>query len=165
MRRSGVRLSSPAPYFRPGLSKVIRDFFLFQLFMMLRHPRSSIGVQLNPCFYDGWYDGERVLRFFSHHKMPKLVKELTVLAIKRLPEGTWALGGVKGFYLRKTRGTGFYFLRWWIIKSSAKLLNKRLQPGTSNWDVFWVWSSEHWIVSELLPEKFYRYSLLLGKSP
>lgn len=44
--------------------------------------------------------------------MPKLVKELTVLAIKRLPEGTWALGGVKGFYLRKTRGTGFYFLRY-----------------------------------------------------
>lgn len=40
---------------------------------------------------------------------------------------------------------------WWIIKSSEKLLNKRLQLDTSNCDVFWVWSSEHLIVSELRP--------------
>jgi len=45
--------------------------------------------------------------------MPKTAKELTVLEIKNLPAGTYALGRVPGFYLRKrTKTTGFYFLRY-----------------------------------------------------
>lgn len=34
--------------------------------------------------------------------MPKIAKELTVLEIKRLGQGTFAIGGVKGLYIRKT---------------------------------------------------------------
>lgn len=52
-----------------------------------------------------------------HHKkqrvqMPKIAKELTVLEIKRLGQGTFAIGGVKGLYIRKTPTQTLFILRY-----------------------------------------------------
>jgi integrase len=44
--------------------------------------------------------------------MPKIAKELTAQAVKHLPDGTHALGGVKGFYLRKNGYASYYLLRY-----------------------------------------------------
>lgn len=41
--------------------------------------------------------------------MPKIAKELTVLEIKRLGHGTFAIGGVKGLYIRKTPTQTFFY--------------------------------------------------------
>lgn len=44
--------------------------------------------------------------------MPKIAKELTVLEIKRLGQGTFAIGGVKGLYIRKTPTQTLFILRY-----------------------------------------------------
>ena len=44
--------------------------------------------------------------------MPKTAKELSAQAVKYLPDGTHALGGVKGFYLRKNGSASYYLLRY-----------------------------------------------------
>ena len=44
--------------------------------------------------------------------MPKITKELTALEVKHLGYGTFSVGGVKGFYIRKTPHQQFFFLRY-----------------------------------------------------
>ena len=44
--------------------------------------------------------------------MPKIAKELTVLEIKRLGFGTFAIGGVRGLYIRKTPTQALFLLRY-----------------------------------------------------
>lgn len=44
--------------------------------------------------------------------MPKIAKELTVLEIKRLGLGTFAIGGVRGLYIRKTPTQALFLLRY-----------------------------------------------------
>lgn len=53
--------------------------------------------------------------------MPKIAKELTAVAVKALPDGTHSLGGVKGLYLRKRHGIGWYILRYKIAGASHDL--------------------------------------------
>ena len=44
--------------------------------------------------------------------MPKIPRELTVLEVRKLGLGTFAIGGARGLYIRKTSKQSFFFLRY-----------------------------------------------------
>ena len=44
--------------------------------------------------------------------MPKKTTELTALEVKNLKYGTYAVGGVKGLYIRKSPAQNMFFLRY-----------------------------------------------------
>ena len=44
--------------------------------------------------------------------MARAPRPLTVIELKNLKDGTHAVGGVTGLYVRKRNGTGYYFLRY-----------------------------------------------------
>lgn len=44
--------------------------------------------------------------------MPKKTTELTALEVKNLKNGTYAVGGVKGLYIRKSPAQNMFFLRY-----------------------------------------------------
>lgn len=44
--------------------------------------------------------------------MPKISRELTVLEVRKLGQGTFAVGGARGLYLRKSPKQSFFFLRY-----------------------------------------------------
>lgn len=44
--------------------------------------------------------------------MPKKTTELTAVEVKNLKNGTYAVGGVKGLYIRKSPAQNMFFLRY-----------------------------------------------------
>lgn len=60
--------------------------------------------------------------------MPKIAPELSALQVKHLGNGTFAVGGVKGLYIRKTDSRSYFFLRYFDVAKKRHDLSIGIYP-------------------------------------